>query len=63
MGERPPWYGGNKIPTAYLQRFMPPRPPEQEGMSDELRSFLNVLGVSDPDPDPVPTSVDVDGLL
>lgn len=52
-----PWYGGNKIPASYLAKFMPPTPKDEEGMSEDLRSFLTGLGVSDP----VPTSLDLDG--
>lgn len=54
--ERPPWYGGNKIPASYLAKFMPPIPEGETDMSEDLRSFLTRLGVSDP----VPTSVDLD---
>ena len=54
--KRPPWYGGNKIPESYLKKFLPPIPKDEEGMSEDLRSFLTRLGVSDP----VPTSVDLD---
>ena len=57
MSERPAWYGGNKIPDSYLKRFLPPIPEGETDMSEDLRSFLTGLGVSDP----VPTSLDLDG--
>lgn len=39
---KPPWYGGNKIPASYLAKFLPPK--QHEGVSDELRRFLDQLG-------------------
>lgn len=51
---------GNKIPDSYLKRFLPSGGKKDEtGMTDELRSFLTMLGVSDP----VPRSVDVEEHL
>lgn len=38
-----PWYGGNKIPDSYLQRFMRPTDPETASMPYEVRQFLEYV--------------------
>lgn len=43
MTERPPWYGGNKIPDSYLKRFRSEPEPDTE-LPWELRVFLNEIG-------------------
>ena len=42
MTERPPWYGGNKIPESYLARFRPKT--EHDELPHDLRVFLNQMG-------------------
>lgn len=36
-----PWYGGNKIPFSYLQKFIPKT--EDDDLPWELRVFLNQM--------------------
>lgn len=42
MTERPPWYGGNKIPESYLKKFRPKT--EHDELPHELRIFLSQMG-------------------
>ena len=37
-----PWYGGNKIPQSYLDKFCPKG--EHDDMPYELQLFLNTMG-------------------
>lgn len=42
MTERPPWYGGNKIPKSYLDKFKIKT--EHDELPHDLRVFLNQMG-------------------
>ena len=45
MTKRPAWYGGNKIPDSYLNKFLPSQGNEADPeMSYELRLFLDRMG-------------------
>lgn len=45
---RPAWYGGNKIPDSYLNKFLTGSGQPDEDMPYELRQFMSDGVVSEP---------------
>jgi hypothetical protein len=43
MKNKPAWYGGNKIPFSYLQKFLTKSDEEQLELPLELRLFLGQM--------------------